>query len=187
MTPSDRRLADEERAELIDRARRSAAAALGVANGPEPLAPTGRIAEPGAAFVTWRREGRLRGCIGSVEPVRPLAIDVERNAVAALLHDPRFAPSTAKDFPRLTLEISVLWPRERIAAAADVEIGLHGLYVEKGIRRGLLLPQVAPEWGWQAEEFLEQVCVKAGLPGQAWRRPDVALYRFAAEVFAEPV
>jgi AmmeMemoRadiSam system protein A len=184
-TTSNARLADAERYELLSRARRAGAVALGIGVGPDPPPPSGRIAEPGAAFVTWRREGKLRGCIGSVEAVLPLAVDVERNAVTALIHDPRFAPATAKDFPRLTLEISVLWPRERIAAASDVEIGLHGLYVEKGVRRGLLLPQVAPEWGWRAEEFLEQVCVKAGLPDQAWRRPDVALYRFAAEVFGE--
>src|SRR5512143_3610257 len=124
----DRRLDDGERRELIARARRAGASALGLAAGPEPLAPCGRIAEPGAAFVTWRRDGRLRGCIGSVEPVRPLAVDVERNAVAALVHDPRFAPTTARDFPRLTIEVSVLWPRERIAASTEVEVGLHGLY-----------------------------------------------------------
>src|SRR5262249_28786025 len=93
--------------------------------------------------------------------------------------------TTARDFPRLTLEISVLTPRERIAAASELEIGAHGVYVEKGARRGLLLPQVAPEWGWGTEELLEQVCLKAGLPGGAWRRPDVALYRFAAEVFGD--
>jgi AmmeMemoRadiSam system protein A len=185
MTPSDR-LVPDERAELLARARRAAAIALAVLSDGSFPEPTGRLAQPGAAFVTWRRDGKLRGCIGSVEPTRPLAVDVERNAVAALLHDPRFAPTTARDFPRLTIEISVLWPRERIAAAADLEIGAHGVYVEKGARRGLLLPQVAPEWGWGAEELLEQVCLKAGLPGEAWRRPDVALYRFAAEVFGDP-
>jgi len=183
---SDGRLSPGERAELLVRARRAAATTLGVPlPGGAPPEPAGALAEPGAAFVTWKRDGRLRGCIGSVEAVRPLAVDVERNAVAALVHDPRFAPTTAKDFPRLTVEISVLWPRERIASASEVQIGLHGLYIEKGSRRGLLLPQVAPEWGWGPEEFLEQVCVKAGLPGEAWRRPDVALYRFAAEVFGE--
>jgi len=178
-------LSATERAELLTRARTSGAAALGLSLGVEGPEPFGRLAEPGCSFVTWRREGRLRGCIGSVEAVRALALDVERNAASALVHDPRFAPATAKDFPRLEVEVSVLWPRERILAADEVEIGTHGLYVEKGARRGLLLPQVAPEWGWSAPEFLEQVCLKAGLPGEAWRRPDVALYRFEAEVFGE--
>jgi AmmeMemoRadiSam system protein A len=184
--PATDRLGASERAELLERARRAAAEALSLASAVAPAEPSGLLAEPGAAFVTWRRDGKLRGCIGSVEPVRPLAVDVERNAVAALLHDPRFAPTTGRDFPRLTLEISVLSPRERIASPDELEIGVHGVYVEKGARRGLLLPQVAPEWGWAAEELLEQVCLKAGLPGEAWRRPDVALSRFAAEVFGDP-
>jgi hypothetical protein len=142
--------------------------------------------ERGAAFVTWKREGRLRGCIGSVEPLRPLFEDVESNAVSALLHDPRFPPCNPRDFHRLSLEISVLGPRELILTAAEIEIGIHGLHVEKGRRRGLLLPQVAPEWGWEPAEFLEQVCLKAGLPGDAWRGKDPpTLYRFSAEVFGE--
>ena len=185
MIPSSGRLTPEERSDLLARARHAAGTALGIAQPADPPPPAGALAEPGMAFVTWKRDGRLRGCIGSVEAVRPLAEDVARNAVAALVHDPRFAPATARDFPRLTAEISVLWPRERIVGPADLEIGVHGLYVEKGVRRGLLLPQVAPEWGWTAEEVLEQVCLKAGLPPDARRRPDVALYRFAAEVFGE--
>lgn len=156
-------------------------------SGPPPPGPSGRLAEPGAAFVTWKRAGRLRGCIGSVEARRALALDVEANAVSALVHDPRFPPATARDYPGLSLEISVLTPFEPIAGVEEIEIGVHGLWIEKGIRRGLLLPQVASEWGWDAEQFLEQVCYKAGLPGDAWRPgPQQArLYRFSAEVFGE--
>jgi AmmeMemoRadiSam system protein A len=177
-------LTEPERRELLERARCAGARALGLpARSFE--APEGLLAQPGASFVTWKREGRLRGCIGMTEPVRPLAEDVEQNAVAALLHDPRFAPATARDFPQLTVDISVLFPRERITGPADIVIGEHGLYVERGQRRGLLLPQVAPEWGWDVERFLEQVCLKAGLPGDSWRGPGAAVYRFAAEVFGE--
>ena len=178
----------EEKAELITRARSAASVALGIPvphNHSGQASSTGRLAEPGASFVTWRREARLRGCIGSLEPHRPLAQDVELNSVAALTQDPRFPPSTSRDFPLLHVEVSVLSPREKITVPSEVELGTHGLYVEKGKRRGLLLPQVAPEWDWTVEEFLEQVCLKAGLPGDAWRDPSVSLSRFAADVFDE--
>lgn len=181
-------LTEGERRYLVARARSAAARALGVdvAGGDAP-APPGRLSEPGCAFVTWKRDGRLRGCIGSVEPVRPLAEDVAKNAVAALLHDPRFAPATAKDWPRLRVEISVLSPWEALGGPSEIEIGRHGLYVAKGKRRGLLLPQVAPEWSYGPEEFLTQACLKAGLPGEAWRAPggELATYRFEADVFGE--
>lgn len=180
-------LSDDERRELIHRARYAARRALGVPAGPPPGPPGGVLSEPGAAFVTWRKEGRLRGCVGSVLPERALAADVEANAVDALLHDPRFPPATPRDLPRYEVEISVLGPLEPIGGPGDVEIGRHGLYVEKGSRAGLLLPQVPLEWGWDAARFLEQTCLKAGLPGDAWRAAGkgLALYRFAAEVFSQ--
>lgn len=179
-------LTTAERGELLERARRAGARALGLTD-PRPLLgdPRGRLADPGAAFVTWKREGRLRGCIGSVEALRPLAEDVESNAVAALLRDPRFPPATPRDFLRYSVEVSVLTAPERIAGPADVTIGVHGLIVEKGRRRGLLLPQVAVEWKWDAETFFSQCCLKAGLPEDGWKRNDPAFvaWRFAAEVF----
>jgi AmmeMemoRadiSam system protein A len=180
-------LTPEERRDLLARARRAAALAVaGAPPGPEPGQPKGRLAEPGCAFVTWRREGRLRGCIGSVQPTRTLAEDVVSNAVSALVRDPRFAPATARDLPGLTLEISVLSPFETIAGADGIEIGVHGLYVQKGRRGGLLLPQVPVEWSWSVPEFLEQLCFKAGLPPDGWRPESGAiLQRFTAEVFGE--
>lgn len=179
-------LAGAEKSELLARARRAGAVALGVADpGAAFPAPTGRLAEPGAAFVTWKRDERLRGCIGSLDPVRPLAVDVEANSVAALLHDPRFPPAVAREFPRYTVQISVLAPLEKIGGTDAISVGLHGLLVEKGRRRGLLLPQVAVEWNWDPETFLRQCCLKAGLPEDAWTRGDAAftLWRFEAEVF----
>lgn len=146
--------------------------------------PSGTLLDPGMSFVTWKLEGRLRGCIGSVEPVRPLWADVEANAVHALLRDPRFPPATAADLPRLHLEISVLTP---FVPEPDplrrVEIGVHGLLVERGDRRGLLLPQVPVEWGWDVPEFLRHACGKAGLPPDAWRDAGTAVSTFTAEVF----
>jgi len=176
-------LTKAEHADLIARARAAAQRALGLPIASLPP-PAGAAIEPGAAFVTWKRAGRLRGCIGSVEPYRPLAEDVESNAVAALLHDPRFPPATAKDYPQLSVEISVLTPREPIAGPDDLTIGRHGVWVDHGRRRAILLPQVAPEWGWNAQELLTQVCLKAGLPGDAWTTGK-GIYRFEAEVFGE--
>jgi len=181
-------LSEAERAQLLARARRAAAAALGLpAPGPPPVEPSGRLAEPGMCFVTWKRGGRLRGCIGSVEPVRPLCADVEANAVHSLLHDPRFPPATQKDFPGYHVEISVLSPFVVAPDPTAIEIGLHGLLVEKGRRRGLLLPQVAVEWKWNVETFLRQACLKAGLPEEAWREgsPPATVSTFTAEVFGE--
>jgi AmmeMemoRadiSam system protein A len=140
------------------------------------------------AFVTWKSRGRLRGCIGSIEPVRALFEDVEANAVHALLRDPRFPRATAAELPHLHLEISVLTP---FAPEPDplrrVAIGRHGLLVEKGPCRGLLLPQVPVEWGWDVETFLHHACEKAGLPGGAWRDRAAAptISTFEAEVFGE--
>jgi len=182
-------LTDVERSEILRRARHAAARALGLPEGKRDLPPaSGRLAEPGAAFVTWKREGRLRGCIGSVEPWRPLAEDVEKNAVAALLRDPRFAPAQPRDLPRLSLEVSVMTPLELLPEPpAGIGLGVHGVVVKKGQRSGLLLPQVAPEWGWDVATLLAQVCLKAGLPEDAWRSgsPPATVYRFSAEVFGE--
>jgi hypothetical protein len=183
MTPP---LTVEQRHELLQRARRAAASALSLPPGPDPGEPQGRLAEPGCAFVTWKRDGRLRGCIGSIVPTRVLARDVESNAVSALLGDPRFAPATARDLPGLSLEISVLSPFEPCAGPEQIEIGTHGLYLRKGRRGGLLLPQVPVEWGWGVSEFLEQLCFKAGLQPDEWREESGAvLQRFTAEVFGE--
>ena len=182
-------LSTAERSDLIARARRAGAAALGLpVSAPPPPDPAGRLAEPGMCFVTWRRAGRLRGCIGSVEPIRPLWADVEANAVHALLRDPRFPPATPKDFPGYHVELSVLSPFTVAADPAAIEIGVHGLLIEKGRRRGLLLPQVAVEWSWDAPTFLRQVCLKAGLPETAWKDegiPRAIVSTFTAEVFGE--
>lgn len=182
-------LTGSERSELLLRARRAAALALRVRpDAPEPREPAGRLAEPGMSFVTWKLEEHLRGCIGSVEPVRPLWADVEANAVHALLRDPRFPPVSPREFPGCRLEISVLSPFVPVAdPASAVAIGVHGLLIERGIQRGLLLPQVAVEWGWDVETFLHHACLKAGLPEDAWRDPaaPATVFTFSAEVFGE--
>ena len=142
------------------------------------------LTRPGGAFVTLHKRGELRGCIGHIEPTEPLGSVVPRCAVAASATDPRFPPITLAELDSIDIEISLLGPLEAIAGSQDVEIGRHGLVVERGWQRGLLLPQVAIEWKWDTEAFLAHTCQKAGLPRDAWRQ-GATVWRFEAEVFAE--
>ncbi len=139
---------------------------------------------PGGAFVTLHKGGALRGCIGHIEPTEPLGDVVPRCAVAACSSDPRFPPVTASELDAVDIEISLLGALEPIAGPEDISVGRHGLVVERGWQRGLLLPQVATEWGWDAETFLAHTCQKAGLPRDAWRK-GATVWRFEAEVFGE--
>jgi len=141
---------------------------------------------PRGAFVTLKtREGDLRGCIGTVLPAGSLDATVARMAVSAAVEDPRFPPVKTRDLTRIRLEISALTVPEPVPDEESVEVGRHGLIVRLGNRTGLLLPQVAVDWGWSREEFLRQVCLKAGLPPRAWRAPGTVLERFEAEVWGE--
>ncbi len=133
-------------------------------------------------FVSVYCRGQLRGCIGHLAGHRPLPQAVVECAVAAATADPRFAPIAPAEVQDLEIEVSVLGPLERIDGPSDIEVGRHGLVVERDRRRGLLLPQVAAEWQWDATTFLARTCQKAGLPLDAWRH-GAALWRFEAEVF----
>jgi AmmeMemoRadiSam system protein A len=137
----------------------------------------------GGAFVSIHSRGDLRGCIGQLDRGDPLSVVIPRCAVSASA-DPRFPPVSASELPELDIEISLLGPLEPIAGPDDYEIGRHGLVVEMGDRRGLLLPQVASEWNWDRETFLAQTCHKAGLRRTAWRQ-GAKMWRFEAEVFGE--
>lgn len=126
----------------------------------------------------------MRGCIGYIEPQKPLYRTVCECALAAALHDPRFDPVSPSELPSIKLEVSVLSPLEDISPE-QVEVGRHGLLVSRGFQRGLLLPQVAVEWKWDARKFLEETCTKAGLPTDAWCH-GARVQGFAAQVFGEP-
>jgi len=145
--------------------------------------PGDALRQPCGAFVTLRKGKNLRGCIGVTEANKPLYITVRECAVWAALHDPRFPPVTKKEVSGLNLEISVLSPLSDIAPQ-DIEVGRHGLLVSSGGLRGLLLPQVAEQWKWNREQFLEETCRKAGLPPDAWRQ-DARIQAFTAQVFEE--
>jgi AmmeMemoRadiSam system protein A len=138
--------------------------------------------EMGGAFVSLHEGGQLRGCIGRVEADQPRGLVIARCAVQACSADPRFPPVAPDELARVHVELSLLGPLEPFTNAGQIEIGLHGLVVENAWHRGLLLPQVATEWNWGAEEFLAQTCRKAGLPHDAWRK-GATLWRFTAEVF----
>ena len=157
-----------------------------VNGGPRrPPQVTGEVERPGGAFVTIHNHGELRGCIGHIEADRPLAQVVADCAVAACSTDPRFPAVTAAELPQLEIEVSVLGPLEPIDDPTEISVGRHGLVVEMGWQRGLLLPQVATEWHWDRMTFLEQTCHKAGLPRDAWKN-GAKVWRFEAQVFAEP-
>lgn len=185
---------DPEGIAAVRLARRSIREAVG--GGPDGPAPTPLppvFDEPRGVFVTVRRHpsGALRGCIGYPLPRFPLATAVVRAARAAATDDPRFPPVRAAELASVTLEVSVLTVPEPLPFATPgealraVRVGRDGLIVEGRGTSGLLLPQVAPEMGWNAEQLLDGTCEKAGLPAGAWRSPAVRVYRFEAEVFTE--
>jgi uncharacterized protein len=180
-------LKPEQRKTLLQIARDSIAAAL---EGRRPDLNRYPIDEalrrPAGAFVTLNDEqGELRGCIGSIQPVAPLAQAVSSSAISAALRDPRFYPVEPKELSKLHLEISVMGPIERVSDVNEIEVGRDGLIISRGPYAGLLLPQVATDYGWDRETFLSQTCIKAGLPTGAWRLPDTRIERFSAEVFGE--
>lgn len=134
-------------------------------------------------FVSLHRHGELRGCIGNIQPVGTLHESVVANAIAAATRDPRFRPVRPEELTALDIEISALTPLEPFTSPDDIRVGVHGVYLSASSCRGVLLPQVAAQYGWTAEEFLRHTAVKAGLPPDAW--PTAQLFRFSAEVFSE--
>jgi hypothetical protein len=173
-----------ERQELMTLAKRAVDAA---ARGQdfEPPQPSAKLlAEPGAAFVTLKKRGQLRGCIGHVIARVPLYRCVADVARSAAIHDTRFSPVTPDELPELSFEISVLTAPEPIRPE-DVVVGRDGLIMSRGGRSGLLLPQVPVEWGWEREEFLEHTCRKAGLPVGCWKDPETTIQAFRAIVWGE--
>ena len=176
-------LESHERRALLQLARQAIAARLEGRSVDAPVA-VGGLAHRMGAFVTIRHNNRLRGCIGSVERDDPLVEVVARCAGDAATRDPRFPPLPLDDLPDVVLEISVLGPVEPIVDPAEVEVGRHGLVVVHEKHRGLLLPQVPTEWGWDRDTFVSQTCVKAGLAPDAWRS-GARLFTFEADVFGE--
>lgn len=145
-----------------------------------------------ATFVTLNRrdpreiarDGKLRGCVGQVVPVLPLATSIVESALDAALHDTRFDPVEARELPRLAVEVTVLSAPRPIASWREIQLGRHGIVLEKGGRRALFLPQVAAEQGWTLEQTLDALARKAGLPADAWRS-GARFSVFTGQVFEE--
>ena len=176
-------LSSSERQVLLRLARRAIEARL--ADRALELPPaTGGLSRRTGAFVTLKRGDRLRGCIRSVERDERLTEVIARCAGDAATRDPRFTPLTPTELSEVVLEISVIGPFDPVMDPARIVVGRHGLAVEQGRQRGLLLPQVATERHWSGETFLGQTCVKAGLPADAWRH-GAAVFSFEAFVFSE--
>jgi AmmeMemoRadiSam system protein A len=170
-------LSDPDKRALLDLARETVAATARGERPPEPRNPSGPLREKGAAFVTLRVSGELRGCIGQVEALEPVWKSVRDMAQAAAERDSRFPCLRPHELPELQIEVSLLSPLVPIRPE-EIRIGVHGLYVKQGTQSGLLLPQVAVEWGWEAAEFLRRTFEKAGLPPSA---PDARLYAFTVD------
>jgi AmmeMemoRadiSam system protein A len=178
------RLSSDDWLALVEIARRAIASAILEKRIPDFPAFPATLSERRGAFVSLYLAGTLRGCVGQVENPGPLADVVARSAISAALFDSRFAPIGAEEVAILDIEISVLTTPELIQLEAIVA-GEHGLMVVRGSARGLLLPQVATERKWSGQRLLEETCVKAGLPRDAWRDPATEVFGFTAEVFSE--
>jgi AmmeMemoRadiSam system protein A len=177
------RLTDRDKNILLDTVREAISSRLAGLDLPDAPVDSEILMKKCGAFVTLRTKGRLRGCIGYIEAIKPLYHTVREMAIAAAFHDPRFPQLTLEEFGQLSFEISVLTPLQEIRDIQEIEVGKHGLYITKGFHAGLLLPQVAAEHGWGRMTFLEEACHKAGLPPQTWKDKDTKIYIFSAEIF----
>ena len=173
-------LTDADRADLLSLAQKTIHDHVSHGTLPEISIKNPKLQTDGAAFVTIYKQGSLRGCIGHVQPVMPLFKSVMENAVAASSRDTRFPPVTKDELSDITVEVSVLSPLRKLKNIDDIEIGRHGLLIRQGRRQGLLLPQVAEEYGWNRETFLRNLSLKAGLQEDAWKTSDI--YSFTAEI-----
>ncbi len=178
-------LTSDEKHALLVLARRAIEANLAGERPPEVTLKTPALEEKCGAFVTLNERGRLRGCIGYVVAVKPLYVTVREMAVQAAEHDPRFPPVRVTELPDIEIEISVMSPLQEVKDVSEIVVGRDGLVIQGSGHSGLLLPQVATEYGWDRQTFLEHTCTKAGLPTDAWKRDDVTIFRFSAEVFGE--
>jgi hypothetical protein len=175
-----------QKKELLKIARNSIETFVRTGKTPDITIKDARLNEIEGAFVTITKHGALRGCIGNIIGQEPLYETVRDMAVAAASQDPRFTPLTAGELKDIDVEISVLSKPRRVKDASEIQLGKHGVIVSADGHQGVFLPQVADETGWSKEEFLSQLCSqKAGLPADAWKDPNTALYVFTADVFGE--
>ena len=177
----------EDRSKLVSLARSAVAAQVTGQGRPDASEAEGILAEMRGCFVTLTNGGRLRGCIGTFQPDRPLGQMIIEMGMSAAGHDPRFLgnPITPGELDELRIEVSVLSPLEKTDDPLSLEIGKHGIYIVGGGRSGCFLPEVATDQGWSAGEFLDHCCTgKAGMSGGAWQESDTTVYLFTSEKFS---
>jgi AmmeMemoRadiSam system protein A len=177
-------LAESEKKLLLEIARRALAAAVEQGREPAEFSSGGTLRRLGGAFVTLHKHSKLRGCIGQLPGSAPLAEVVAHCAASAALEDPRFSPVRPDEVAEIEIEISVLSKLEDVPAEQIVP-RKHGLVISRGYNRGVLLPQVATQFNWNAQRFLEETCEKAGLDRNSWRDPQTRVQVFTAEVFGD--
>jgi AmmeMemoRadiSam system protein B/AmmeMemoRadiSam system protein A len=179
----DKGLSNNEK-ETLHKIARSAIEAKWIKNKHTPIEITSEtLKEHRGAFVTLHKKGKLRGCIGYIRAQKSLHETIREMALAAAFQDTRFNPLTRDELKDVDIEISVLTPLEKIDSIEEIEVGKHGIYITKGVYSGLLLPQVATEYGWDRKSFLEHTCTKAGLDKEAWNEEDTEIYIFSADIF----
>ncbi len=174
---------DEQRF-LLGLAREAVESYLKTGKKPKARVEKPRLLEKRGAFVTLRVDDRLRGCIGYPLPTKPLAEAVIEMAIAAATQDYRFAPLTVEELPQTKIEISVLTLPRPVQDPREVEVGRHGIIITRGPYRGLLLPQVPGEYGWDRDTYLRHGCLKAGLDEDEWKK-GATIEVFEAQVFSE--
>lgn len=177
-------LSKKEQTELLKIARDTIIASVSSGEIPGVVTTLPGLNLHSGCFVTIKQKGELRGCIGNFVSDRPLYQLVQEMAISAATRDPRFYPMKRNDLTDFTLDISVLSPLEQAASVEEIQVGTHGIYIVKGSYRGVLLPQVATEYGWNREQFLQHTCIKAGLPEDAWQG-ECDIFIFSAQVFGE--
>ncbi|HEX4545704.1 MAG TPA: AmmeMemoRadiSam system protein A [Candidatus Acidoferrum sp.] len=177
-------LSEEEKRSALELARRAVTEAVSHRKLPDHISGDGIFAERRGVFVTLHVNGRLQGCIGVLDAHEPLGEAIVRSAASAALEDSRFPPLRADQLKALSIELSLLSPLAPISPEA-IEIGRHGLFISLHAQRGLLLPQVAMEHHFTRQQFLNEVCRKAGLRPEAWRDPEAVLLGFTCEVYRE--
>ncbi len=178
-------LTSKEKTILLEIAHMAIKSAVGKEDiAPEPREENALNIRSGC-FVTIKQNGELRGCIGNFQSDLPLFKEVAEMAAASACKDPRFYPLQPNELENISLDISVLSPLEKIGTIDEIKVGIHGIYMEKGYYRGVLLPQVATEHNWDRETFLNQTCIKAGLPTDSWKAEETDIYVFSAEVFSD--
>lgn len=180
---TERNLTDYEKKILHNIALTAITKRLGNETPILPKSTTDTLNEKRGVFVSLHKHGQLRGCIGYVHGVKPLAEAINDMAIAAAFNDPRFPTLKESELEDLAIEISVLTPMEKINDIKQIEVGKHGLMIIKGSHSGLLLPQVAIQYNWDRQTFLSETCHKAGLTADAWKDKDTEIYIFSAEIF----